>query len=327
MAASPLRRVAAVGKRQIRSAEAEWLRFKQRSAAVQIPPASVVHVNGADDASPRSPWPALPPPGYLGQLTPEFQASLRSKREWIERKDCDFYHTLVLRSGEVIQGAWDLRNKELDYLGGISLRGQRLLEMGPASGYLTFFMEDAGADVVGFDAGYDVAVDLIPRPGIDQVAALNDAARYVGVMQNSWWYAHRERDSKAKMAYGNVYDLPGDLGTFDVAVFGSILIHLKDPFTALAQAAARTTKRIVVTEPVQDPGMDPEDSLARFAPLGVDYHTNWWAHTPGVVKRMLEALGFKAISTTFDHYPHRLGHDLTKPPVDMHMFTVVAERF
>jgi hypothetical protein len=101
---------------------------------------------------------------------------------------------------------------------------------------------------------------------------------------------------------------------------------LRDPFTAIAQAAARTKHTIVVTELIQDPRLDPEDSLARFAPLGVGYHTNWWAHTPCVVKRMLDAFGFEATSTIYHTCKHHLGHDLSKPPVDMTMFTVTAER-
>jgi O-methyltransferase len=272
------------------------------------------------------PWPAVPPAGYLGQLEPAFQRRLASERAWIDRGDCDFYHSAVLADGTVIPGAWDLRGTEPSYLGGIALAGQRVLELGPASGYLTFYMEAQGADVVGFDVGYDIAIDLIPRTGIDPYVARNDAARYIGAVQNAWWYLHRDLRSKAKVVYGDIYDMPGDLGSFDISVFAAILIHLRDPFRALAQAAGRTTRQIVVTELVQDPNLDPDDSLARFAPLGVGQQTNWWAHTPGFVRRMLEALGFTNSTTTFHSHRHHLGHDLSTEAVDMPMFTVVAER-
>jgi SAM-dependent methyltransferase len=295
-------------------------------AQVEMAPASVVYLHGAEAGHPRVPWPAVPPVNYLGQLASSFQARLASERAWIEREDCDFYHTAVLRSGEVIPGAWDLRGSESAYTGGIELRGRRVLELGPATGYLSFYMDDQGADVVGFDVGYDVSIDLLPRPGIDPFVARNDAARYVGAVENSWWYLHREREARAKVVYGDIYDMPGDLGAFDVTLVGAILIHLRDPFAALAQAAARTTKQIVVTELIQDPDLPADDSLARFAPLGIEYQTNWWAHTPGVVRRMLAALGFETVSTTFHSCKHHLGHDLTKPAVDMPMFTIVAER-
>ena len=67
-------------------------------------------------------------------------------------------------------------------------------------------------------------------------------------------YLHRDRGSKVRVVYGNIYDVPRDIGTFDVATFGSILLHLRHPFTALEQAARRTTEAIVVTE-VIDPSI------------------------------------------------------------------------
>jgi hypothetical protein len=171
-----------------------------------------------------------------------------------------------------------------------------------------------------------VPIDLLPRPGVDPYSARNDAARYIGAVQNSWWYLHRLLGSRAQMVYGNIYEMPGDMGEFDTTVVGAILLHLRDPFAALAQAAAKTRRQIVVTELIQDPDLPADDSLARFAPLGIEYQTNWWAHTPGVVRRMLAALGFESVSIDYHSYKHHLGHDLSKPAVDMPMFTIVANR-
>ena len=46
------------------------------------------------------------------------------------------------------------------------------------------------------------------------------------------------------MVYGNIYDLPASIGYFDAATFGCVLLHLRDPFQALAQAAKLTRDTI-----------------------------------------------------------------------------------
>src|SRR5207249_7736437 len=46
---------------------------------------------------------------------------------------------------------WDLRGGVDEYLGKVAFEGQRVLEIGPASGFLTFEMEKRGADVVSVE--------------------------------------------------------------------------------------------------------------------------------------------------------------------------------
>src|SRR5438094_5591920 len=63
--------------------------------------------------------------------------------------DCYFYHTMELPGYGVIEGRdWDLRDGVDEYLGKVDFAGQRVLEIGRASGFLTFEMEKRGADVV-----------------------------------------------------------------------------------------------------------------------------------------------------------------------------------
>ena len=161
-------------------------------------------------------WPSFPPTEYLGQLEPEFQAWLKAQRSDVSRQDCEWYHTSVLRSGEVIQGAWDLRGGESAYLGGTDFAGSRVLELGPASGYLTFWMERSGAEVVGFEAGFDVPVDLIPFEGRDMRVEKAIIMDVVDRVHNSWWLMHEDLGSNAKLVHGNIYRQPSDLGMFDV---------------------------------------------------------------------------------------------------------------
>jgi hypothetical protein len=45
-----------------------------------------------------------------------------------------------------------------------------------------------------------------------------------------------------------VYDVPAAIGPVDVATFGSILLHLRDPYRALAAVAPLVRETIVVTD-------------------------------------------------------------------------------
>jgi O-methyltransferase len=281
---------------------------------------------GADSVRRGAKWPSFPPAAYLGQLEPRFQAALAEQRADVRLEDCDWYHTFELSSGEVVAGAWDLRGKEDEYLGHTAVSSKRVLEVGPASGFLTYHMERHGAEVVAFEAGFDVPVDLLPFFGQDMREEQMKIMEHVDRVHNAWWFVHKDYGSAAKLVHGRVYDMPGDLGQFDVAVFGAILLHLRDPFGALAQAARRTRERVVVTDLVQDTIEPPESNVMRFAPLASHEITNWWAIYPGAVVSMLGRLGFGSTTVTFHEQRHHLGHKMDEPAVAMPMFTVVGER-
>ncbi len=292
-------------------------------------PAQVSYDAGEVERLPR--WPSYPPRGYLGQLEDECQVAFRSERSSLSLQDCNFYHTSVLRDTTVIPGAWDLRGVENSYLGNLEgLAGARVLELGPASGHLSFFMEDKGASVVSFEVGFDRSIDLLPSiPRTDMRAERAQVmSSAVMAVNNSWWYLHKDRSSSAKMVYGNIYEMPGDLGVFDAAIFGSILLHLRDPFMALEEATRRTTRSVVVTEPYYEELDGEGANVMRFAPESGNrgISTLWWNLTPGAVANMLDRLGFDVAETTHYTVKHHLGHHLDQEPVDLRMFTVVGTR-
>src|SRR5947208_10648988 len=70
--------------------------------------------------------------------------------------DCYFYHTVELPGYGVIEGRdWDLRGGVDEYLGKVAFEGQRVLEIGPASRFVTFELEKSGA--------YGVSVEVKER--------------------------------------------------------------------------------------------------------------------------------------------------------------------
>src|SRR5689334_17854377 len=79
--------------------------------------------------------------------------------------DCYFYHTMELPGHGVIEGRdWDLRRGVDEYLGKVDFDGQRVLEIGPASGFLTFEMEKRGAEVVSVEVTAEHGWDFVPYP-------------------------------------------------------------------------------------------------------------------------------------------------------------------
>ena len=281
----------------------------------------------ADPAPRGSLLPSYPPRDYLGQLDPDFQAAQSKRREGADLSDFVWYHAFELPDGRVLPGAWDLRGHESAYLGGVDVAGKRVLELGPATGYLTFYMERMGAEVVAFEAGFDVSIDVMPLRGRE------DPEERRRVMQDTidrnhdaWWYLHRTVGSSAKFVQGSIYDMPADLGTFDITVVGAILLHLREPWGALSQAARRTSETMIVTEPLQDDWQPPESNIMRFSPSAEHHLTNWWSIYPGAVVSMLSRLGFGQTETTMHTQHHHLAHDMASDAIDQRMYTVVGRR-
>jgi hypothetical protein len=295
--------------------------------APRAAPVPTIHAAPATNAEPAR-WPSFAPPGYLGQLREEYQRALADERAALTRSDCRFYQSVELPGGEVIEGPWDLRGRELEYLGGIDLAGRRVLELGPATGALTYFMEREGADVVSFDVGYDVSIDLYPAPGNADTRKLrHDHARKTNEVQNSWWYLHRAYASTARMVYGDLYALPGDLGEYNVSVFAATLLHLRSPVAALEEAARRTRETIVVTEPWAFGRDSMLDNAMRIFPFGESGRwTLWWSISAGAVVQMLERMGFGEARVIEHTQRHRFGDVADGPYDDVDMYTVVAHR-
>lgn len=105
-----------------------------------------------------------------GQLDSVGQRELRDKYQSVRADECEFYHSMTFDDGTEHTGAWDLRGREVEYVGSVSLNGARVIDYGPASGWLTFWMERQGAEVVAFEVGAGSTVDVIPSHSSDPVA-------------------------------------------------------------------------------------------------------------------------------------------------------------
>jgi tRNA (mo5U34)-methyltransferase len=143
-----------------------------------------------------------------------------------------WYHTMELAPGVVTPGRFDLRDV-VQRFPWPDVRGKRCLDVGTYDGFLAFELERRGAsEVVATDvAGHD-DWDFNPRERTGGIAYLHAEA---GVKGEGFRVAAAAYGSRVERRLINVYDLsPETVGRFDVVVCGSLLLHLRDPFRALA---------------------------------------------------------------------------------------------
>src|SRR5258705_11847467 len=66
-------------------------------------------------------------------------------------EDCFFYHAMELPGLGLVPAHWDLRGRFDDYVGGVEVAGKSVLDIGAATGFLSFEAEKRGASrVVSF---------------------------------------------------------------------------------------------------------------------------------------------------------------------------------
>ena len=215
--------------------------------------------------------------------------------------DCFFYHTMTLPGFGEVRGHWDLRGRFDDYVGHVDVKGKSVIDIGTATGFLTFEAERNGASkVVSFDMAHARQQNFLPFK--DKLHYRDPAAwaekHNVEVEQwkNAYWLCHRLLNSRAKVFYGDIYNLPVELGQsvelgqFDIAIMGSVLEHLSDPVTALASVARLVRETIVVVAPL----IESEERIARFEG-SVGHPENdftWWTYSTALYREVFEMLGF-----------------------------------
>jgi hypothetical protein len=247
-------------------------------------------------------------------------------------KDCEFYHTIELPGLGTQPGHWDLRDRVDDYLGNQKFDGKRVVDVGPASGFLTFEMEKRGASVIAFDfsgeAGgqHDVIpyADFAERFGSNRDDFFRNLLAGLDQMKNSFWYCHHAIGSQARVLYGDIYDPPGPevFGKIDYAFFGNILVHLQNPLGALAAFASQAREKTIITETMATTNEDGDEPVAylRAGIGGSDNFGSWWQYTPAFFQQFLGVLGYRHFEVNY--------HDQLWVQAErtVRHFTIVAQR-
>jgi SAM-dependent methyltransferase len=216
---------------------------------------------------------------------------------------CVFYHAMDLPGGAVAPGNWDLRGRFEEYTANVDFLGKRVLDVGTASGFLTFEAEKRGAEVVSFDSSSPEMHIGLPYLEVRRRGKSNpDAAKMFEPLRNGYWYAHRAYSSKARCHYGDIYDLPEALGEFDIALVGQILVHLRDPIGALTSIARRCRNQLVITEGIYASDHPAALFLGHHGDSQQNTYNTWWHYSPGLYRNILEILGFKLFHFKMGNY-------------------------
>lgn len=241
---------------------------------------------------------------------------LEKPRLVTDPRKCIFYHTMDIPGLGTQAGQWDLRGRFNEYVGNVDVLHKRVLDVGCASGYLSFAAEAAGAsEVFSFDMDTPARQHLLPfRNGL-YFSNFEEWVRQrrAGIEQwrNAYWLAHNRLNSRARVIYGDIYDIPQEYGQFDVVLVGSVLEHLSDPIRALASISRVASSTIVITTPA----LQTEEPVAQF--MGdrnnpeIDYV--FWVYSLGIYRHVLGMLGFELVRIN----QYRFLSNLLKGEVDL----------
>src|SRR5262249_40532730 len=127
---------------------------------------------------------------------------------------------------------------------------------------------------------------------------IRNSRGHIRQLNNGYWLAHRAFNSKAKVVYGTVYNIPKDIGLVDISVISSVLLHVRDPFLALQNALQLTLDTVIIVERSPENIKDyPDGPYMRFLPEPsiIDPRETWWVLSPGLIKKFLGVLGFDEV--------------------------------
>ena len=219
----------------------------------------------------------------------------------------------------MVRGQWDLRDNVQAYLGGVEFAGKSVLEIGPASGFLSYHMEHRGARVTAIEPSLERLWDCVPMPGIDFDAWRQAFFASIQRVRNSFWYLHRQYGSSVRVVETDPETLPVEVGEFDVGVFASVLLHCRSPFSVLEGCLAQVRETVIVTD-LHDSAMDGQPVCRLLPDVRHKQIDTWWALSPDFVVQALGVLGFGNARVTTHHQKRDIDGQMIP------LFTVVATR-
>jgi tRNA (mo5U34)-methyltransferase len=205
-----------------------------------------------------------------------------------------WYHTIELAPGVVTPGWFDLR-PVVDRLPWPDVAGKRCLDVGTYDGFLAFEMERRGAaEVVAVDVDDHTQWDWPPRQraeGAKRLAELAGPEKGVGFR-----VAAEALGSKVTRVGGSVYRLAElGIGSFDVVVCGSLLLHLRDPIAALDSIRTVCEGSFLSSEAIdlRLSLLHPKQPYARLD--GTSELCQWWTPNRAGHAQMVRSGGFDVV--------------------------------
>jgi tRNA (mo5U34)-methyltransferase len=204
-----------------------------------------------------------------------------------QARERSWYHTLELAPNLVTEGWFDLRPYVRHYGLPERMDGMRALDVGTWDGFLAFEMERRGADVVALDVDEEDEYDWPPRRRPEKFEPIDRGAGFR--------LAKEILGSNVERVSCNIYEArPEDLGTFDLVLCGSVLIHLRDQLLALERIAGLCRGTFVTAEEYDRRGSLLPFPTSRYQ-ADRDQAVVFWVPAAGTWKRMLWTAGFDRV--------------------------------
>ena len=221
-----------------------------------------------------------------------------------------WYHTIDVAPGVNTKGMFDNRHS-LSMIPFPDVEGKRCLDIGTWDGLYAYEMERRGAaEVVALDVPDLSDVDYPPEARNDPSFDVHQTAEQP--RPAGFELLHDLFDSKVQWKAGNIYDVnPEELGTFDVVVIGSLLVHLRDPVRALDAVRTVTKGELLVADYVDTAIAIRTRKRAMFELRGLGRDFQWWLASDPGLRRLLYVGGFE-IDEVSDYFLLRFGPALTK---------------
>ena len=126
------------------------------------------------------------------------------------------------------------------------------------------------------------------------------------------------------MVNGTAYDIPAQLGRFDVVTLCSVLLHLRDPLRALQRAVPMAGEAIIITDWMPGWYQKNKGPYAEFYPKPGDKSPHggrtWWLVSPDLYVSFLKIVGFGDCVVTVSKHLYLPA----KAPMDL--YTIVGRR-
>lgn len=219
-----------------------------------------------------------------------------------------WYHSIEIAPGVVTPGTFDLR-PVVERLPWPEVRGKRCLDVGTYDGFLAFELERRGAgEVVATDIPNHEQWDWELHHRAHGPEYMRHAAG--ATVGEGFRVAHELLGSSVRRVECSVYDLsPASLGTFDVVVCGSLLLHLRDPLRALEAIRSVCGGQLLITNQVELRLSVLEHRRALFRLDGTSGRTQWWLPNREGNRQLLRAAGFELVrESQIYSEPYGRGH-------------------
>ena len=257
----------------------------------------------------------------------------------ISLDDCEWYHIMEVPGVDgLTDGSFDCREDIDSIFGNLDFKNKKVLNLGPITGYLNFAAEKRGADVTSIDLG--VESNNLQRDWVYNVKKpwKKDMAEFMArekKRRNAFWYAHKALKSKSKLIVSHINNLPDEAGIHDIGIIFSVLVHIRDPFTALLRMCAHCNEKIVITELggykmrntlfnkiprfFRKNFLKAPPPIMRFLPASWKQGAAWWAFNQEAIIKMLALLGFEKTTVIYHDYKDNEGKKVFQ-------YSVIGER-